>query len=152
MPIVIAGPRGWMWADEIGWLIDDKKAYKWEKRIRFLDHVPFTDLRYILSGAMAVTFPSLYEGYGLPLVEAMGFGAPVLTARASSLPEVCGDAALYVDPYDVRDIREKLERLVTDKPLREYLSERGLQRSQEISMANFAEQVAGGYRRLGLMD
>jgi glycosyltransferase involved in cell wall biosynthesis len=152
VPIVIAGPRGWMWADEIGWLIDDKKAYKWEKRIRFLDHVPFTDLRYILSGAMAVTFPSLYEGYGLPLVEAMGFGAPVLTARASSLPEVCGDAALYVDPYDVRDIREKLERLVTDKPLREYLSERGLQRSQELSMANFAEQVAGGYRHLGLLD
>jgi glycosyltransferase involved in cell wall biosynthesis len=151
-PIVICGPRGWMWDEEIGWLLDAKNAGKWEKRVRFLDHVPFADLRFIVSGALALTFPSLYEGYGLPLVEAMGFGVPVLTSRVSSLPEVCGEAALYVDPYDVRDIREKLERLVTDQSLRDYLSERGLQRSEELSVNNFADQVAAGYRRLGLMD
>jgi glycosyltransferase involved in cell wall biosynthesis len=151
VPIVVAGPRGWMWGEEIGW-IQDSKDRSLQERIRFLNHVSFEDLRFIMSGAMAMTFPSLYEGYGLPLVEAMSFGVPVLTARSSSLPEVCGDAALYVDPFDVRDIREKLERLVGDQPLRDYLSERGLQRSQQLSAENFASQVAGGYRKLGLLD
>ncbi|MDB5459536.1 MAG: group 1 glycosyl transferase, partial [Caulobacteraceae bacterium] len=143
--------RGWMWAEEVGWLEQSKDAALL-KRVRFLNHVSFEDLRFIMSGAMALTFPSLYEGYGLPLVEAMGFGVPVLTSRASSLPEVCGDAALYVDPFDVRDIREKIERLVGDEPLRDYLSKQGLARSQQLSAANFAEQVAGGYRQLGLLD
>lgn len=151
IPLIVAGPRGWMWQDEIGWIVDSKDPVL-TKKIRFLNHVSFEDLRFIVSGATALTFPSLYEGYGLPLVEAMGFGVPVLTARSSSLPEVCGDAALYVDPYDVRDIREKIERLVGDQPLRDYLSEGGLKRSQELSPAAFAEQVSGGYRRLGLLD
>jgi len=151
VPLVIAGPRGWMWQDEIGWVVDSKDLAVHEK-IRFLNHVSLEDLRFIMSGAMALTFPSLYEGYGLPLVEAMGFGVPVLTSRSSSLPEVCGDAALYVDPYDVRDIREKIERLVGDQPLKDYLSERGLSRSQQLTPAAFAEQVAGGYRQLGLLD
>lgn len=151
VPLVIAGPRGWMWQDEIGWVVDSKDPAV-HKKIRFLNHVSLEDLRFIMSGALALTFPSLYEGYGLPLVEAMSFGVPVLTARTSSLPEVCGDAALYVDPYDVRDIREKIERLVGDQPLRDYLSERGLSRSQQLTPAAFAEQVAGGYRQLGLLD
>ena len=151
VPLVVAGPRGWMWQDEIGWVVDSKDAAL-HKKIRFLNHVSAEDLRFLVSGAMALTFPSLYEGYGLPLVEAMGFGVPVLTARSSSLPEVCGDAALYVDPYDVRDIREKIERLVGDQPLRDYLSERGLERAQQLNPANFAQQVADGYRRIGLLD
>lgn len=150
-PLVVVGPRGWMWQDEIGWVVDSKDPVL-AKKIRFLNHVSMDDLRFIISGAMALTFPSLYEGYGLPLVEGMGFGVPVLTSRSSSLPEVCGEAALYVDPYDIRDIREKIERLVGDKTLRDYLSERGLARSQQLSAANFADQVAGGYRQLGLLD
>jgi glycosyltransferase involved in cell wall biosynthesis len=151
VPIVIAGPRGWMWGEEIGWVFESKDA-SLAKRIKFLNHVSFEDLRFIMSGAMALTFPSLYEGYGLPLVEAMAFGVPVLTSRASSLPEVCGDAALYVDPFDVRDIREKIERLVGDQPLRDYLSKQGLARSEQLTPTAFAEQVASGYRRLGLLD
>jgi glycosyltransferase involved in cell wall biosynthesis len=151
IPIVIAGPRGWMWDEEIGWLSDSKDVALL-KRVRFLNHVPFQDLRLLVSGAMALTFPSLYEGYGLPVVEAMGFGVPVLTSRSSSLPEVCGDAALYVDPFDVRDIREKIERMVSDRPLRDYLSKQGLARSQELSAERFAEQVGEGYRRIGLFS
>jgi glycosyltransferase involved in cell wall biosynthesis len=151
LPLVIAGPRGWMWQDEIGWVVDSKDP-EVLKKFKFLNHVSFEDLRFIVSGAMALTFPSLYEGYGLPLVEAMAFGVPVLTARSSSLPEVCGDAALYVDPFDVRDIREKIERLVGDLPLRDYLSKQGLARSEQLSPAAFAQQVASGYRRLGLLD
>jgi glycosyltransferase involved in cell wall biosynthesis len=151
VPLVVVGPRGWMWAEEIGWAVDSKDPAV-AKKIIFLNHLTPEELRFVYSGALAVTFPSLYEGYGLPLVEAMSFGVPVLTSRSSSLPEVCGDAALYVDPFDVRDMREKIERLVGDEPLRDYLSQRGLQRAQQLSPANFAEQVAGGYRQIGLID
>jgi glycosyltransferase involved in cell wall biosynthesis len=150
-PLVVVGPRAWMWSEEIGWLLESKDPAL-ARKIIFLNHISTEDLRFLYSGAMAVTFPSLYEGYGLPLVEAMTFGVPVLTARASCLPEVCGEAALYVDPYDVRDIREKIERLVGDKPLRDYLSEKGLQRAAQLSPAAFAEQVASGYQRIGLLN
>lgn len=150
-PLVIAGPKAWLWQQEVGWAVESKDP-NITRKIRFLDHVSVEELRFLYSGAMALVFPSLYEGYGLPLVEAMTFGLPILTSRASSMPEVCGDAALYVDPFDVRDMREKVERLVGDKALREYLSERALQRAQQLTPAAFAEQVAVGYRRLGLID
>jgi glycosyltransferase involved in cell wall biosynthesis len=151
IPLVVVGPRGWMWQDEIGWVVDSKDPGI-SRKIIFLNHLTPEELRFVYSGALAVTFPSLYEGYGLPLVEAMSFGVPVITSRSSSLPEVCGDAALYVDPFDIRDMREKIERLVGDQPLRDYLSERGLARAQQLSPAAFAEQVAAGYRQIGLID
>jgi len=151
VPLVVAGPRAWMWEEEIGWLLNATDPAI-TRKVRFLNHVSVEDLRYLYSAAMALVFPSLYEGYGLPLVEAMAFGLPCLTSKVSSMPEVCGDAALYVDPFDVREMREKLERLVGDKALREYLSDRALQRAQQLTPAHFAEQVAEGYRRIGLLD
>lgn len=151
VPLVIAGPKAWMWQQEVGWAVESKNP-DITRKVRFLDHLPVESLRFLYSAAMAVVFPSLYEGYGLPLVEAMSFGVPVLTSRSSSLPEVCGDAALYVDPFDVRDMREKVERLVADNALRDYLSERALLRAQQLTPAAFADQVASGYRRLGLID
>jgi glycosyltransferase involved in cell wall biosynthesis len=150
-PMVVIGPRGWMWQDEIGWLLDNERP-ELKRKIRFLDHVPVEDLRFILSGALAAAMPSLYEGYGLPLVEAMGFGVPLLASRSSSLPEVAEDAAVYVDPFDVRDLRDAIERLVGDAALRQQLSAHGLARSQRLTMDNFTGQVADGYRKLGLLD
>lgn len=150
VPIAVVGPRAWLWNEEIGWLLESKDKSITDK-VKFLNHVSVPDLRYIYSGAMAVAFPSLYEGYGLPLVEAMRFGIPLLTSRTSSLPEVAGDAALYVDPLDVRDMRDKIERLYNDQPLREYLSDMAIKRSEELSPFAFAEQVAAGYRKIGLL-
>jgi glycosyltransferase involved in cell wall biosynthesis len=150
-PLVIAGPRAWMWKEEVGWAIESTDP-NIQRKVRFLNHVTSEELRFLVSGAMALSFPSLYEGYGLPPVEAMSFGVPVLTSRVSSMPEVCGDAALYIDPYDPRDMREKIERLVGDKALRDYLTERALRRTEQLTPAAFAEQVAAGYRRIGLLD
>lgn len=150
IPIVVAGPKGWMWQEEVGWAAESKDPLI-QNKIRFLDHLSMDDLRFVISGALALAFPSLYEGYGLPVVEAMGFGVPVLTSRSSSLPEVCGEAALYVDPYDTQDIREKIERLVRDQALRDYLSERGISRSEQLSAAAFADQVTAGYQKIGLL-
>lgn len=150
-PLVMVGPRGWLWAEELSGVLKDEKDPA-DRKIIFLDHIQAADLRYLYSGALAVTFPSLYEGYGLPVVEAMAMGAPVLTSRSSCLPEVCGEAALYVDPYDVRDIREKIERLVSDKSLRDHLAAKGSERAAALSPAAFREQVADGYRRIGLLE
>jgi glycosyltransferase involved in cell wall biosynthesis len=149
-PIAVVGPRGWLWADEIGWLLESQDPAI-RAKVKFLNHVSVPDLRFLYSGAIALTFPSLYEGYGLPLVEAMRFGIPLLTSRTSSLPEVAGDAALLVDPLDVRDIREKIERLYNDIPLRQYLSDMAVQRSSQLSPYAFGEQVAAGYRKIGLL-
>ena len=150
VPLVIAGPRAWMADEEIGWFAAQDPRIA--RKVRLLGHVSVSDLRFLYSGASALTFPSLYEGYGLPLVEAMTFGLPILTARSSSLPEVCGDAALYCDPFDVRDIRDKLVRLMTDADARTWLSERALERSREITMETFTEEVRAGYAKLGVLN
>jgi len=99
------------------------------ERVRVLGYVPDADLPTLLSGALALAFPSLYEGFGLPALEAMACGAPVLASSTSSLPEVVGDAGLLVDPLDVDAIADGLERLVSDPDLRATLTARGLQRA-----------------------
>ena len=83
-----------------------------------------------------------------PVVEALSFGTPVLTANGSSLPEVAGEAALYCDPYSVRDIRDKMERMLDDAELRDFLSKEALARSKVISMQSFTDEVARAYAGL----
>ncbi|MBX0328721.1 glycosyltransferase family 4 protein [Oscillochloris sp. ZM17-4] len=107
-------------------------------RVRFLPNVADADLPAIYSGAAVFAFVSYYEGFGLPPLEAMACGAPVLCARASSLPEVVGDAALLVDPYDTGGIAEGLTRLLGDPALRQGLRERGLRRAGEFSWRHTA--------------
>lgn len=109
------------------------------------DHVilpgflPAQELRDIYRRATCYMFPSLYEGYGFPLLEAMVSGCPVGAAKVSSLPEVGGDAVLYFDPNDTQDMQKVLQRLLTDKPLREQLREKGLQRAQLFSWTQAAK-------------
>lgn len=145
MPIVFTGSRAWMWEEEVGWVMENPQL---KKRVRFFNHIPFSDMPSIYAGANFMVFPSIYEGWGLPVVEAMSLGAPVLTSNTSSLPEVAGEAALYCDPYSVRDIRDKLERMLDDGELRNFLSQQGLARSQVLSMQNFTEDVARAYAGL----
>jgi len=149
IPLVVAGPRAWMWTEEIGWFlkVEDPRI---TRKVKFLDHISADDLRFVYAGANGLMFPSLYEGYGLPLVEAMTFGLPIMTSQVSSMPEVCGDAALYVDPFDVRDMRLKIEQLAGDNAARTVLSHAGLARSSYLTAENFAQQIAGGYNRLGI--
>lgn len=95
-------------------------------RVRFAGEANDEALRGYVAGAAALVMPSLYEGFGLPPLEAMAVGCPTLVARAASLPEVCGDAALYCDPLDPADMGQALRRLLLDEPLRESLRVRGL--------------------------
>jgi glycosyltransferase involved in cell wall biosynthesis len=146
MPLVVVGKKGWLWEDEIG-----KVGYLFEKgpskQVKLLEYVPATHLKYLYRGAYCLVFPSLYEGFGLPPLEAMTFGCPVITSRISSLPEVCGNAALYVDPYEVADIQRQLERILGDRELRNQLAEMGRENAEFFSAENYLERLATAYMK-----
>ena len=103
----------------------------------------------LIRGARAVIFPSLYEGFGLPVLEAMLLGTPVVTSRASSLPEIAGDAALYVNPYDIDEIAEAIKTITADADLRAELARRGRVQAELFSVARYRERLAALYERLG---
>ena len=117
-------------------------------RLRVLGFIPDDDLPALYCGADALVYPSLIEGFGLPVLEAMRCGIPVLTSTTSSLPEVGGDAALYVDPHDVGAIAAALCKLASQPSLRADLSLRGLQRAEMFSWACTAEQTLRVYEEL----
>lgn len=123
--LVIAGKRGWLSEG----IERRAAALGIADRVRFTGYVDDADLPALLSGALAFTLPSLYEGFGMPVLEAMACGAPVLTSTTSALPEIADGAALLVDPTNTTAIAEALARLASDATLRETLRARGLQRA-----------------------
>ena len=155
-PLIIVGKLGWQY-DEILAKIADERFYRLvqegnefsiRRRVRHLDYVPIGRLVTLLKGARGFLFPSIYEGFGLPVLEAMLAGAPVMTSRSTSLAEVAGDAALLVDPYDSDARAGAIRRLDHDADLRFELSRRGLERAQFFSKQKYAERVQELYRRL----
>ena len=116
--------------------------------IRRLDYVDFTNLVTLIRGARAVVFPSLYEGFGLPVLEAMTLGTPVLTSLQSSLPEVAGNAALLVDPYDSDEIAHGIARITGDSDLRAELSRRGRAQAAKFSVDRYRERISALYAGL----
>jgi glycosyltransferase involved in cell wall biosynthesis len=116
-------------------------------RIRRLGYVPDADLPALLSGAVALTLPSLYEGFGLPALEAMASGTPVLASNTSSLPEVVGNAGLLVDPLDVGALADALRRLATDGELRRELARRGLRRAARFTWQRAADETLAVLRK-----
>jgi glycosyltransferase involved in cell wall biosynthesis len=107
--------------------------YKLHKHVRFLGFLPDETLHVLYRLAAVFVFPSLYEGFGLPPLEAMASGTPVVTSNVSSLPEVAGDAAVLVDPYDAVAIKEGIQRILTDPAFAAELRAKGLQRAREFS-------------------
>jgi glycosyltransferase involved in cell wall biosynthesis len=117
------------------------ESLKLGDRILFPGYVADDDKAALISGATALVYPSLYEGFGLPVLEAMACGTPVLTSNVSSLPEVAGDAALLVNPLDIDDIAAGMSRLISDANLRHALVEMGYAQVRKFSWANAAHQV-----------
>jgi glycosyltransferase involved in cell wall biosynthesis len=107
----------------------------------FTGYVPEADLPSVVSGALAFAFPSLYEGFGLPVLEAMACGTPVVCSNVSSLPEVGGDAAMLVDPLDVDALARAMYQVITDETLRDKLVEQGMEQIQRFSWPQCASQV-----------
>lgn len=131
-PLVLAGKRGWYYEQLI------KEA---GSGVRFIGYVDEADKPALLSGAQAFAFPSLYEGFGFPVLEAMACGVPVLCSNTSSLPEVAGDAALLVDPSSTADIAAGLQRLTRDVDLRQTLIARGLEQARRFTWEQCADTV-----------
>ncbi len=115
-------------------------------RVKFLGYVPRAELPGLFSGATALVYPSLLEGFGLPIVEAMACGTPVITSNNSSMREVAGEAAVLVDPRNVREITDAMARVAEDRNLRKELSAKGIKRAAEFSWTNTAELTLQAYR------
>jgi glycosyltransferase involved in cell wall biosynthesis len=153
IPLVITGASGWGNQAEKK-LIDELRA---EERVatgagRRLYHFEFVSIQMLVTlirGARAVVFPSLYEGFGLPVLEAMLLGTPVVTSRTSSIPEIAGDAALYVNPYETDEIARAIKTIVADGDLRAELSRRGRIQAELFSVDRYRERVKSLYERLG---
>jgi glycosyltransferase involved in cell wall biosynthesis len=119
------------------------------KYVRFLGYMPEETLAVMYRLAAVFVFPSLYEGFGLPPLEAMASGTPVVTSNVSSLPEVAGDAAVLVDPYDPEAIADGIYRVLTDEGLRHDLRQKGLNRARQFSWEDSARRVRAIYQQAG---
>jgi glycosyltransferase involved in cell wall biosynthesis len=143
-PLVLAGEKGWLY-DEVFQEIDSLDL---ESRVRLLQSVPDSDLPGLYGGAGVLAMPSFYEGFGLPALEAMVCGTPVVVARRGALPEVVGDAGLFVDPEDIEGIAAALEQALLDERLRSRLRERGLEQASQFTWSSTAARTLQAYRRL----
>ncbi|AFW95204.1 glycosyl transferase group 1 [Anabaena sp. 90] len=101
--------------------------------VKFLNYVSYDELPIIINQAIALVFPSLWEGFGLPVLEAMACGTPVITSNVSSLPEVAGDAAILINPYNIEEITAAMKIIINDSETRKQLSEKGLKRANQFS-------------------
>jgi glycosyltransferase involved in cell wall biosynthesis len=142
--LVLAGSKeqGWMY-DEI--LAAAESSTKHRSRLIFTGYVAEEDLPALYSGAVAFVFPSLYEGFGLPALEAMACGTPVITSNTTSLPEVAGEEAFLVDPTDADELCEAMSTILSDHSLREELRRKGLARAGEFSWKRCAELTSEVY-------
>lgn len=148
-PLVILGARSWQKDEEMR-LMDaiGKRGGETARRIIQLDYLPRRLLMKLVAKARAVMFPSLYEGFGLPVLEAMQLGTPVVTSRMGSLPEVAGDAALLVDAYDVPALAEAIRRIDGDINLRATLSSEGRAQATRFSLDRHRRRLHDVYSRV----
>lgn len=142
-PLVLAGGRGWL-VDEI----QRRLGSRGHEAIRLLNYVPECDLPMLYSGATVFAYPSLYEGFGLPVLEAMACGTPVITSKGSAMEEVAGDAAMYVDPIEVQALTSAMEMLLDSAPTMEMYANRGIARATEFTWERTARDTLAVYNNI----
>ena len=135
--MVLAGKKGWLY-DEI---FEEVNKLHLNNVVKFLGYIDLEDISKLMRGAVAFVYPSLYEGFGLPPLEAMASGAPVITSNVASLPEVVGDAGILVDPMNVDQIAEAMLYLAENKKMQGVLSEKGIERAKKFRWEDSAQQV-----------
>jgi glycosyltransferase involved in cell wall biosynthesis len=155
-PLVIVGALGWQYDVDVEKIQDERflnyrmakgKIFA-DRHVRRLSYVPFPQLISLMRGARGVLFPSLYEGFGLPVLEAMLLGTPVMTSNVSSMPEVAGDAALLVDPTDIDQMAAAICKIDHDADLRAELSARGRERAKLFSPEAYRSRLSELYGRV----
>jgi glycosyltransferase involved in cell wall biosynthesis len=143
LTLVIAGGKGWKYEE----ILAEPERLGIGGRVLFPGFVAEPDLPALLSGAALFAYPSLYEGFGLPILEAMACGTPVIASDRSSLPEVVGDAGLQVDALDVEGLTAGMERLLTEEGLRTELIGRGAGRAANFTWERAARELLAVYNR-----
>lgn len=158
-PLVIVGKKAWKSEEELRLLSKNDRIQvpvvrdgvtEMRPRVQLFDYAPFSMLVSLIRGAKAVLFPSLYEGFGLPALEAMLLGTPVMTSDTSSMPEVVGEAAIKVDPYDIRAMVEAIRALDADADLRGRLAEAGPLQAAQFSMDRYRKRLQDTYAKVGV--
>jgi glycosyltransferase involved in cell wall biosynthesis len=156
IPLVLVASEGWNNVTETKLIaelrdrqrLEAQSNHRARRTVHRFDYAPFSMLVTLIRGARAVVFPSLYEGFGLPVLEAMVLGTPVVTSRESSVPEIAGDAALLVDPYRTDEIAEAIRTIAKDAGLRAELARRGQAQAAKFSVECYRDRVAALYRAL----
>lgn len=146
--LVITGKKGWKY-EEIFRLVESLGL---GDRIKFLGYILDEELPALYSAAELFVYPSLYEGFGLPPLEAMACGTPVIVSNRSSLPEVVGDAGILIDPEDTDGIAEAMEKILQQPSLRKELSEKGLQQAKKFSWSKCASETIELYKQIYLQN
>jgi glycosyltransferase involved in cell wall biosynthesis len=144
--LVVVGSTGWLYKD----FYDRLARSEHRSAVLLTGFVPNVDLPAVYSGAIATVFPSLYEGFGLPVLESMACGTPVVTSQAASLPELGGDAALYFDPQDVPGMAAALQQVWCDPELCHSMRAQGLIRAARFSWARAAQETLRVYESVGV--
>jgi glycosyltransferase involved in cell wall biosynthesis len=139
--LLVVGTRGWYYGEAF------ELMQRYADSVQFLGYVSDQDLQHLYRRAKGLIYPSFYEGFGLPVLEAMASGCPVVTSDRSSLPEIGGDAVLYVNPDNVLEIAAAMEKLLMDDTLRRTLVERGLCRAAQFSWARCARETVTVYEK-----
>jgi glycosyltransferase involved in cell wall biosynthesis len=135
--LVIMGKKGWFYQE----IFETVKKYHLEESVIFTGYLGGEAKQALLAHAFLFVYPSFYEGFGLPVLEAMAFGVPVITGNVSSLPEVSGDAALLIDPHSWQEIAAAMQKLLSDQELVKELSKRSLRQAQRFSWRYTAEKT-----------
>ena len=144
VPLVLVGATGWLFEG----FFRRMNELKLEPSVKMLGYVPDADLPAVYSAATVCAMPSVYEGFGLPVLEAMACGTPVVCSRAASLPELGGDAAVYFDPDNTEELAAQLEGLWENESLRRRMSGAGIKQASRFSWSHTAEQTMAVYEKL----
>lgn len=143
--LVIVGARNYWKSSPVAQKVEQLGL---QGQVIFTGYIPDEDLPALYNGADLFCFPSLYEGFGLPVLEAMACGVPVVTSNCSSLPEVAGDAAILVDPYNVAEITSAMRRVLEDTELAQWLRDKGQERARQFSWAKTAQETIAVYEKV----
>ena len=144
--LVIVGKKGWYY-QEIFNMVNKLGLNEGRQKIIFTGYVPEEELPFLYNAADVFVYPSLYEGFGIPPLEAMACGVPVISSDLSSLPEVIGEAGILINPYNIQDIYQALYKLLNDDKLKKELKYKGLKRAQEFSSEKLANETIKVYKK-----
>ncbi len=144
LELILAGRPGWLYED----IYAAPKKFNVAGRVKFLGYVNEDQLPALYSGAEAFVFPSLYEGFGLPLLEAMATGTPVITSKTSCMPETTGGNAILVNPNKTREITQAMAKVLTDKLLRAELTAAGLRWAKQFTWEETAKKTIAGFEKV----